>query len=548
MRLKSVFFVLLSICLGASLPPAQAQDALANSLRPSAGASPAEQQMHGRLVLLLPFENRSPEPNLDWIGEAFPDIFSRRLAAADFLPLGREDRMYAFDHLGLPPSLQPSRAMTIRLAQVLDADYVVIGSYSIANQRLTATAQVLDMAALTLSKPIEAQSSLANMLDTINGLAWQTVRQMDPQYPVAEQTFVAADAKLRPDAYENYIRGLVADTLPDRIRHLKDAIRLDPDFIPAWTELGLAYFANQDYDLAASTLGHLPKDNPRATEADFYRGLAFFYTGNYMKAEDAFAFVSTRIPLPEVLNNQGVAASRRGKPAGPLFQQAIAADPKDPDYHFNLAVTLARQHDTDGALKELAEELKLRPSDTEAQAFEARLKNPPPPNPDPGKAVTDFDGPLERIKRSYDGAGVRQAAFELEQVQQMRLASMPSTERAAALVKDGDQFYGRGLILEAEREYQAALAANPNSALAHAGLAAVRERSGDDQAARQEAEKSLALEPNVAAHLLLARMDLASNQMSDAVTEVSAALKLDPNSSGARGMRQALESRGEQVP
>jgi tetratricopeptide (TPR) repeat protein len=544
-RLKT-FIVLLGICLSFPVLAAHAQDAVGDVARPAAAVD--DQQMHGRLVLLLPFENRSDQPNLDWIGEAFPDIFSRRLTSADFLPLGREDRLYAFDHLGLPQNLQPSRAMTIRVAQLLDADYVIIGSYTIVDHRLTATARVLDMAALTLSRPIELQSDLSNLLDTINGLAWQVVRQMDPQYAVAEQTFLVADGKLPPDAFENYIRGLIAETLSDRIRHLKEAIRLDPDFVPAWLQLGLAYFADQDYDLAATTLGHLPKDDQHATEADFYRGLAFFYVGDYMKAEDAFAFVSTRIPLPEVLNNQGVAASRRGKPSVPLFQQAIAADPKDPDYRFNLAVSLARQHDTAGALKEIEEELKLRPTDTEAQAFEQRLKNPPPPNPDPGQAVADTDEPLERIKRTYDGAGVRQAAFELEQVQQMRLASMPAPERAAELVKDGDQFFGRGLILEAEREYQAALAADSKSALAHAGLAAVRERSGDDDAARKEAQLSLSLHPNVPAHLLLARMDLASNQIDAAAGQVGAALKLDPSSPGALGMRQALEARGEQVP
>jgi tetratricopeptide (TPR) repeat protein len=544
-RLKSLI-VLLGICLSFPVLAARAQDAVGDVARPTAAID--DQQMHGRLVLLLPFENRSDQPNLDWIGEAFPDIFSRRLTAADFLPLGREDRLYAFDHLGLPQNLQPSRAMTIRVAQLLDADYVIIGSYTIVDHRLTATARVLDMAALTLSPPIELQSDLSNLLDTVNGLAWQVVRQMDPQYAVAEQTFQVADGKLPPDAFENYIRGLIAETLSDRIRHLKEAIRLDPDFVPAWLQLGLAYFADQDYDLAAATLGHLPKDDQHATEADFYRGLAFFYVGDYMKAEDAFAFVSTRIPLPEVLNNQGVAASRRGKPSVPLFQQAIAADPKDPDYRFNLAVSLARQHDTQGALKQIEEELKLRPTDTEAQAFEQRLEDPPPPNPDPGQAVADTDQPLERIKRTYDGAGVRQAAFELEQVQQMRLASMPAPERAAQLVKDGDQFFGRGLILEAEREYQAALAADANSALAHAGLAAVRERSGDDDAARKEAQLSLSLQPNVPAYLLLARMDLASNQVDAAAGQVGLALKLDPSSPGARGMRQALEARGEQVP
>ncbi len=127
---------------------------------------------------------------------------------------------------------------------------------------------------------------------------------------------MAADRSVPAEAFENYIQGLTADNSDKQIAHLKEAVRLDENFQPARLALGRAYFADQDYDQAATTLGQLPKDNANALEADFYRGLALFYTGNYRDAEDAFAFVTTRLPLPEVVNNQGVAATRRGENAG----------------------------------------------------------------------------------------------------------------------------------------------------------------------------------------------------------------------------------------
>jgi tetratricopeptide (TPR) repeat protein len=510
----------------------------------------ADPQAHGHLLLVLPFENRTSQANLDWIGEAAADIFNRRLESAGFLTISRGDRLYALDRLGLPLNLQPSRATTIRIAQTLDADDVIIGFYKMDGDRLTVSAQLLDINALKLSPAIEQQSDLKSLLDILNGLAWRMARQLDPTYSVAEQTFLAADAPVRVDAFENYIRGSIAEAPGDRVVHLKEAVRLSPAFTPAWLALGKAYFANQEYDLAAATFGHLPKDDPNALQADFYRGLAYFYTANYLKAEDAFAFVSLRLPLPEVVNNQAVAASRRGHDAGALFQQAAVADPKDADYHFNLAVALRRRNDIPGAIREIDQALKIHPQDSEAQGFANALKNPASikVNPDPGKAIPDDTLPLERIKRSYNETGFRQAAFELEQLEWMRLASLPPDQRAATLVKEGDQFLNRGLILEAERQFQSALQASPTSALAHAGLAEVREHSGDDDAARQEAQKSLSLTPNVPAHLVLARIDLQSNQLAPAATEVSQALKLDPANANARGMKQALESRGQQVP
>ncbi len=506
--------------------------------------------MHGRLLLVLPFENHTSQPNLDWIGEAVADILNRRMAAAGFLSISRGDRLYALDRLGLPQSFQPSRATTIRIAQNLDADSVILGSYTVTGDRLSATAQILDVKALKLSAPIQQEADLKNLLDILNSLAWRLVRQLDPSYSVAEQTFLAADAPLRVDAFENYIRGTIAEAPSERVVHLKEAVRLNPTFTPAWFALGMAYFANQDYDAAAATFGRLSKDDPRALEADFYRGLAFFYTANYMKAEDAFAFVSMRLPLPEVVNNQAVAASRRGHDGAPLFQQAVTADPKDPDYHFNLAVALRRRNDIQGAIREIDQELKLRPQDTEAQTFANVLKDPGSVkvNPDRGKAIPDDTLPLERIKHSYNETGFRQAAFEMEEMESIRMQSLPPAERASALVKQGDQFMNGGLTLEAERQFQSALQANPSSALAHAGLAQVREHGGDAEAARQEAQKSLALSANVPAHLVLARLDLASNQLGPAAGEVSQALKLDPANANARGVKQALESRGQQVP
>jgi tetratricopeptide (TPR) repeat protein len=514
---------------------------------------------HGRLLLVLPFENHTGQANLDWIGQAFPEIFNRRLGSAGFLPISRTDRLYALDHLGLPQNFQPSRASAIRLAQTLDADYVVFGFYTTSGTMLNTTAQVLDITDMKLGAPLTAQADLTHMLETLDSLAWQVTRQLDPAYPVAEQTFIAADADLHLDAFENYVRGLTEGSIDERIRHLREAVRLNPLFYPAWLALGRVYFANQNYEQAASTFGHLTKDDPNALEADFYRGLAFFYTGKYLDAEDAFAFDSTRLPLPEVVNNQGVASARRGKDAAALFQQAVIADPNDADYHFNLALALRRRGDVAGAVREIDQAVKLRPHDAEVSSLAATLhteqQDPATAakinaslNTTQNSAQNNTSGPLERIKRTYNEASFRQAAFEMEQVQTMRLSALPPAERAAVLTKEGTQFFNRGLNLEAEREFQAALAADPSSSAAHAGLAQVRERSSDPDAARQEAQKSLQLQPNVTAHLVLARMDLQANQLSAAAGEVSQALRIEPANANAHGMKQALEQRGQQVP
>ncbi len=538
-----------------------------------AGAQQQAQQpasVRGNLLLVLPFDNQAPSPGLDWIGSAAPEILDRRFASAGLLPISRSDRLYALDHLGLPTDFHASHASALRLAQTLDANYVVFGTYRVETAggapRIIADARLLDVGGLKLSAPIEEQTELAHLPNVFNALAWRLVKQLDPGYPVAEQTFLSTDAGLRLDAFENYIRGLVEPSPEERIRHLREALRLNPgtgaDAYPAWFALGQAEFAAQNYDEAAAAFGHLVPTDPDALDADFYRGLAFFYTGKYLQAEDAFAFVSTRLPLPEVVNNQGVAAARRGHDGAPLFQQAITADPRDPDYHFNAAIAFARRGDTAHALGELDQVLKLHADDSEAQAFANNLRTqgaaafaPLPAAagaPTPAATTARLSLPLERIKRTYNESSFRQAAYAMEQMEAARVSTLPPEQRAALLVKNGNAYLGTGLLVEAEREFQHALAADaaadPATAAAHAGLAQVRERTANRDAARHEAQLSLVAAPNAPAHLVLARIDLAANQLPSASNEVSQALHLDPSNASARGLRDALLSRGQQVP
>jgi tetratricopeptide (TPR) repeat protein len=548
-------------------PPAQAKDQAATQT----ATLPAK--VHHQLLLVLPFDNNSGQPNLDWIGEAVAETFNQRLGASGFDIISRADRQYALEHLGLPQSFQPSRATSIRLAQTLDADYIIVGFYILQGNNLHVSAQLLDVNALHLSQPLEQDGPLDHMLDVLDSLAWHVTLRLDPKFPLPESSFHAASANLHLNGFENYIRGIVEAEPAERIRHLKIAVAENPTYSPAWLALGMTYFSEQQFEASAAALGHLRKTDRAALEAEFYRGLAFFYTGHYDEADEAFAFVAGQLPLPEVVNNQGVAASRRGHDGGALFQEAINGDPHDPDYAFNLAIALARRGDNVNALSAVEQALKLRPEDSEAAALEKMLRQPnasalnaPAPSAaavvpasaqkntaqkntaqnnaiQPGAAndAQDRHGlPLERIKRSYNDASFRQAASEMEEMEAQNLASLPPDQQAAALTKNGKAYLGRGLMLEAEREFQLALAANMNDADAHAGLAEVRRRNGDNAQARSEAQASLKLRPNAAAWLTLARLDRTEHQLPAVREDINHALEVDPGNSDARGLQQAL--------
>jgi len=499
----------------------------------------------GRILLVLPFDNRSGQPSLEWIREAAPQLLGSLFASAGFEPMSRADRMYALDHLGLPQNFQPSRASSLKLAQTLDADSIVVGSYLTDGTAIVAQAQFVDVPHLRMSEPVTARGEMRDMIAVFDSLAWKLTRQLDPGFSVAKETFIAAGKSMRVDAFEQYIRGITEPDQAESLRHLAQAVKLSPAYAPAWMALGRENFSIQQYDQAATAFSRVGRNDPDGLEAGFYGGLSLLFSGDYPRAEQAFAGVARILPLAEVVNNQAVAVSRQGHDATDLFVQAAAADASSADYHFNLAVSLKRHGQTPGALIELAQCLKLRPSDTEAQALQAAWKRPAAAagaNPD-AEAAPD---PLERIVRTFDAVAFRQAAQMLDQVDATKLAALTPLERAQKLTAQARGFLDRGLLLEAERLYQSAVSADSKLAEAHAGMAQVRERTGDTVAARNEAHAAIDLKPLVDAYLVLGRLDLAANSLFEANNEVGEALKLDVTNPAARELlRQILAKTGQ---
>lgn len=525
---------------------------LARSANSSGQAMPG---VGGRVVLVLPFDNHSGNPSLAWIGDSFPDTLNKRLTSAGFLTISHDDRIYAYDHLGLPSDFRPSRATTIRIAQQLDADFVVLGSYTVqpatsngvSVNRISIQAKVLSIDDLRLSRPVEDSAELTRLFDAENAIAWKVAGLLDPHFSASEQTFLGAQGSVPLPAFEDYIRGINTASAPERLKRLQDAVALVPDYPAALLELGKEQYAERNFDAAAATLSKVPKKDRIALEANFYLGLAYFNSANYTGAQQAFAFVATRLPLPEVVNDEGVALSRQGKDAVPEFQRAVDADPSEEDYHYNLAIALFRRGDIKDALLQAETALKLKPSDHDAVELRSLLQNAAPGSRLNQNAEEGFV-PIERIRRTYSETGFRQAEFQINQLRDARLATLPAAQRATQYTQLGREYLSEGLLPEAETQFESALAADPNSAEAHAGMAQLRETTGDIAKARDEAKQSLIMKPNPAALLVLARLDLADNQLAASAADVSQALKLAPSNAEAIALRLVLQQRGQAVP
>jgi tetratricopeptide (TPR) repeat protein/TolB-like protein len=506
-------------------------------------SSAAQTESEGDTLVVLPFENRSQAPGLDWIGEAFPEVLSQRLGSPDLFAVSRESRDYAFERLGIPSNTKLSRATLYRIAEQMDVDEVVVGSFGYDGQVFTARSQLLNMRTLRLSPEQVESGPLPKVIEVMTALTWDIQRLWATALTTSRNDFIASWPPIRLDAFENYIRGVTASGRQEKIARLREAVRLNPNFSLALLALGKALYDSRDYQAAANMLGRVNRSEPASLEANFYLGLAAFYFNDLERAENAFAYVASLLPLAEVTNNRGVTIARRGKRSGiEFFQRATKDDAKDPDYHFNLAVALAREGDSDEAGKHLKEALALRGSDQEAKSLLETLtasSSSAPPRL-----------PMERIKTNYDENSFRQMEWQIRNANEERMAHADAATHARFHLDRGNQMLNQGFVLEAEKEFRDAIAHDPSIAEGHTGLAQsleIRSASAPAtslvEAARAEARTSIRLKPTAEAYLVLARLDMRENKLDTAIASVSQALTLEPKHDGALELKKTLDAR-----
>lgn len=505
----------------------------------SAYAQPTER----RTLIVFPFANNSGTPGLEWIGDAFPELLAERLSSPSLYVLDRGDRIRAFDQMGIPVELHPTRATLYRIAEQMGADYVVFGTYGFDGRTFTATAHLLDIEQQRLLAAATENAPLVELIDVQTELAWDLLHLINPKLSVTKDAFRAAAPVIRLDAFENYVRGIMAATPQEKIRRFRQAIRFNPNYNQALLELGKAYYAEREYDQAISWLQRIPRGNSVAREASFFLGLAAYYKGDFAAAEAAFTFLASQLPLTEVYNNLAVAASRRGeKTALAYFQKAVEADPNDPDYRFNLGVAYYRSGDFTLASKHLREAVNLRPSDSEAKSLLETFQGPAALQ-SPLASTAGDKAPLERIKRNYDESSFRQLALEIQAASEQRLSKTDSRTHAQFHVRRGHELLAQGFVPEADGEFREAISLDPANAEAHSGLACVLEVGQKNGAARSEAESALRIKAFAEPLLVLARLDLRENNPDRAAQNVGRALQLEPSNGSALALRRTIAAK-----
>jgi tetratricopeptide (TPR) repeat protein len=504
-----------------------------------------------RTILVFPFENESTRQDLGWISAGFAEVISARLAGAERYVLGREERDEAYEQLGIPLGTPLTLASEYKVAQTLGVGWAVVGSFTVEGDRLTARAQLLKMQDLKLSPPFESSGELADLVDLQTRLAWRLLASYDAGFTVGtEEDFSARFPEVRLDAFENYIRGILATDGESRVRFLREADRLNPRDHQAAFELGRYYVGEKDYANSAKWLRKLDHKDPNYLESLFLLGVDEYFLGHEEEAQKAFSTLSQQMPLDEVWNNLGVILNRRRRYTEALatFQRAYEGDPADADFCFNIALcywylkryTEAGKYlgqalkvdDDDLASHSLLAQVLGKLGDLEGQRTELRWLAAHQEKSAAKVAESDVV-PQPRIKKHFDGHAFKLLTLAVGNALEENLSKLPPGEHGEVHLSRGKLLLAAGRLPEAEHELVEAASLLGQNSEAHLVLGQLYEAEGKHSDAARELQTALKLDNNAVTHLWLAHVYLSLNQPTAAFDQSQAALTLDPNNHDA---------------
>jgi tetratricopeptide (TPR) repeat protein len=558
-RILPLFFVIL---IFGTIPVAAQQSAT-----PPRSVAGSQQGIY----LVFPFQNVGASPRLDWLSEGLEELTIQRLSAAGGQVYSHEGRAVELERSGLPRSSKLSRATMLHLAEDLDADFVVFGKFTATGTSLTIESQILKVNPARLLPALRETGTLDSLMDLNARLVWRMLSASDRNYKQSLAEFTKRQRPLRLDAFEHYIRGLLAAEDDARLRELREAARLEPDWPEPDFALGEVYFARRDCDSALPWYARVPKTNDRYVEAIFATGVCRLLLNQPDHAEESFTSLQEALKnkavsgadLPEILNDLAIARARQGKTAAAQtdLRRAADLDPGEDYYPFNLGLLALQTNDFAAAaayFREAAEREPDNPEDrallilslekaakkTEADQERESAAETFGPNGLPAirlDAKNEAVARLNRIKTELDVTALR-AEIESADSPANQTASEAANDTSVSRLRRGRQELAAGHVDTAEKEFRAVLADEPGSAAAHHGLAEIDRRQGKIDDAVKELQLSLAARDSAVVRTMLAKIYLEQKKPDLARAEVEKALKLAPNYTEAKQFLEHLQN------
>jgi Flp pilus assembly protein TadD len=483
-----------------------------------------------------------------WIAEAAAILLSDKLREIGIDALSREERVAAFDRLELPLSSALTRATTIRVGELVGASGVVLGEARLG-QRLSIRARVIDLNAARQLPDVTEEAPLADMVLLFDRVGQALGRATG--WPLLTPSTTAP--RLPLDAFENYVKGLVAVAPSAQVRFLEAALRQAPRDARVLTALWSAYSEGGQHDKALAAVRNIPADSPLSRRARYSAALSLIELNRFDEASKELTMLGAERPAPLIWNALGIVELRKGGNAQAgapyFFNRAVQMAPEDTDLLFNLGYGHALAHDPQAALYWLREAVRFDATNGDAHlVMSVMLESTAKPveaqrelelakllgtKRDSSSATLSTRVPagLERLPENFDVtsiAGFNAAIASPAQREQQEVAKFHLDE-ARRLIEDiRDR--------EAVNALRRSIYLSPYQDEPHLLLGHVYQRGGRLPEAIDEFKLAIWCRETVEARIALGAALLETGDKAGARREVERAIQLKPDSAEARAL------------
>jgi len=519
-------------------------------------AGSAAAQASGTRILVMPFDNPTRDARLHWIAEAASLLVADELNARGVPAIRRAERVNAFEELHLPAAATLSRATVIKVGQLVGASEVIVGSLRLAGEELILEAHGVRIDVGRVQPAVSERGPLADVVLVFERLSAR----------LASGAPLQTERTRRPplEAFESYVKGLMAESAATRATFLEEAIKSHPGYDRAYLALWAVRHDQADHAAALSAARAVPSDSPRARDAQFFAGVSLLELKQFDEAFDAFTAAAAGAPLEfaaAALNNMGVVQLRRASPSSrglPTYFLTKAADahPGDSDILFNLGYAYVLEKNYQGAMYWLREALRRDPTDAESHyvlgaalsgegsAVEAAREKELARQlssrfAELEKRAADERLPVPRgMDRLREDPEMR-AGFRPEQTI-VNTAQREQQDLASFHLDRGRRLFDREEDREALAELRRAVYLSPYQAQAHLLIGRIHLRAGRPPEAVDALKISIWSRDSAPARIALAEAYLKQQNTAAARSELQRALVLEPQSEEAKRLLAAM--------
>lgn len=190
-----------------------------------------------RTIAVSDFQNLTADPDVSWLASGIAETISNDLRALRALSV--------IDRAGLS---EPARHARIEAVRAMSLDWLVVGSYQRAGDRLRITARVIDVGTGEAIAHAKADGDVADAFAVQDRLVTQLLADLHVPVPAAAAARIGARETSSIDAYRAMTEGrlklesLDPATVTQAIADFDRALTLDPRYALAYVGLAEARF------------------------------------------------------------------------------------------------------------------------------------------------------------------------------------------------------------------------------------------------------------------------------------------------------------------